>query len=67
MVLVLPENGEQNCSSFLGLGSKTNLSYYFARLGGSGLTLTRMASDAASVCIAATCHRSWAFVRRKER
>lgn len=42
MVLVLAENGEQNCSSFLGLGSKTNLSYHFARLRGSGLTLTRM-------------------------
>ncbi|SFO88994.1 DNA-binding transcriptional regulator, ArsR family [Variovorax sp. OK605] len=42
MVLALAEMGEQNCSSFLGLGSKTNLSYHFARLRGSGLTLTRM-------------------------
>ena len=42
MVLVLAENGEQSCSSFLGLGSKTNLSYHFARLRGSGLTQTRV-------------------------
>lgn len=42
MVLALAAQGEQNCAAFGVLGSKTNLSYHFARLRGAGLTLTRL-------------------------
>lgn len=42
MILLLADAGEQNCSSFNELGSKTNLSYHFARMRESGLTQTRM-------------------------
>jgi DNA-binding transcriptional ArsR family regulator len=42
MVLMLADDGEQNCSCFQELGSKTNLSYHFARMREAGLTLTRI-------------------------
>lgn len=43
MVARLARDGESTCSSFLPLGSKTNLSYHLARLRQAGLTRTRMA------------------------
>jgi DNA-binding transcriptional ArsR family regulator len=41
ILLLLDEHTELNCSSFLGLGSKSRLSYHLARLRESGLTQTR--------------------------
>jgi DNA-binding transcriptional ArsR family regulator len=42
ILLMLEEQGELNCSSFLVLGSKTSMSYHLARLRESGLTRTRV-------------------------
>lgn len=42
MVARLAREGECTCSSFLPLGSKTNLSYHLARMRQAGLTRTRM-------------------------
>jgi DNA-binding transcriptional ArsR family regulator len=42
IVLGLAEDGEQNCSCFTGLSSKTNLTYHAVRLREAGLTRTRI-------------------------
>ncbi|MDZ5451986.1 helix-turn-helix transcriptional regulator [Labrys sp. ZIDIC5] len=41
IILGLFEDGEQNCSAFNGLSSKTNLTYHYVRLREAGLTRTR--------------------------
>lgn len=42
IVLRLDEVGEDRCSAFGDYGSKTNLSYHFARLREAGVTRTRV-------------------------
>ena len=42
IVLRLVELGEGNCSGFSELGSKTNLTYHYARLREAGITSTRV-------------------------
>lgn len=42
IVLRLVELGEGNCSGFLEFGSKTNLTYHYARLREAGITSTRV-------------------------
>ena len=42
IVQQLAEQGESNCSGFLELTSKTNLSYHLARMREAGLTRTRV-------------------------
>lgn len=42
IILGLFEEGEQNCSAFNGLSSKTNLTYHYVRLREAGLTRTRL-------------------------
>ena len=42
IVLYLAEHGEENCSGFSTLGSKTNLTYHYARLREAGVTATRI-------------------------
>jgi DNA-binding transcriptional ArsR family regulator len=42
IVLRLAELGEENCSAFLDLGSKTNLTYHYGRLREAGITSTRV-------------------------
>jgi DNA-binding transcriptional ArsR family regulator len=41
-MLYLVEHGEENCSGFTSLASKTNLSYHLARLREAGVTRTRI-------------------------
>lgn len=43
IVLGLFEDGEQNCSAFTGISTKTNLTYHYVRLREAGLTRTRVA------------------------
>ena len=42
IMLYLVEHGEENCSGFTSLASKTNLSYHLARLREAGVTRTRI-------------------------
>ena len=42
IVLRLVELGEVNCSGFADFGSKTNLTYHYARLREAGITSTRV-------------------------
>lgn len=42
IVLRLVELGEKNCSGFSEFGSKTNLTYHYARLREAGITSTRV-------------------------
>lgn len=42
IVLRLDEEGEKHCSTLGEFGSKTNLSYHFARLREAGVTQTRI-------------------------
>ncbi|PZM15077.1 ArsR/SmtB family transcription factor [Rhizobium tubonense] len=42
IVLRLVEVGEENCSGFSEFGSKTNLTYHYARLREAGITSTRI-------------------------